>query len=577
MKKYILLIAVLIIIPFILSSCNVTIITTDPHVHTYEEHLGLIHERMNEGVTTYYTCSECGAYFDKDYKRIQAFNKNANVKDWDESCPFFSHDIELYYYDGFEEEDDEAYEFLYNEILEQEVDIDQIIDDFNYWFNVYYTYLYDFEIYNTLTYLYFDEEVGYNPEYYDLSNKLYGLYIRSYDRYITLNRLFKGTIYEELYSSYYDYDNSAKSEDVIFDDLASDIALNYNDLDNLIENLTLYKKYRNAQAALYGYENYMDYAYSSIYKRSYLYEDLEDLFIGTKDYIITEGAKLVNEINTLKAEVESNPILLEEYNKLGAKFYDNDIISNFVNVVGGGILEQYNYIMNEGLYFISDKFTDYKTAYTSSFEDEDFIYFQQQFDDLDAFIHEFGHYAGENLNGYYSSSYDWLETTSQANEMMLFAYLYHIHPDSVVYKLKYLDMLDTFIGYNIFACAEIEMENYVFTTDDLNLEDVSAKWDSLCDEYGLKYKGQNKRWTYEMFRCTSYISSYVTSGYAVANLGLMALTDFDGALDVYRSIFEVTNSQSTNLLKVYDTLGIGNPFELDFYVDLGAELSDLLD
>lgn len=579
MKNKFLLLIVAIIFCLFLSSCNVTVLTTDPHVHEYVEHTGLIHERMSEGLTTYYTCKDCNAYFDKEYNRINAFNENASLKDWNEEYPFFSQDMELKYHEGMMDEVDNLYNLLINQIKNEEVSTskvnEEIIKLIEYKDNINYSG----RLYYICAFLYLDE-VGYNVEYYkmyqDLSN--YEATCKEYICRVMLE--LKEGKYNELYDDSLVYNIEKYARDVELSLLIEELGFTYEDYDNFIDNLNLLRTYCTERANLYGYDNYYDFAFKYFYGRDFKYDDYSVMFENTKTKLLELNDVFDTRVNKIIDEILLDVDEYIKYMTIFDPFYTFEDLDGYYDAVGGLLKDKYNDYINNGLYFIGNQRTPYQTAYTDAIGDITFTWYQAYLNYLTTFVHEFGHYTYCSTYSYEEatkSSFDYNEATSQANELVVSAYLCNKYPDSVAWKLLYWNRMAGFLRIAIRDCAVTQMEYYAFNEPDITMEKLSNEWDRLCTEYNVE-KGSDEfaYWSYNLFVKTCYNPAYASSGLSILSLGALALEDFDSAATLLNNIYLVDPTIAKNASNAFKQAGLGDPFDVDFYDEIYDILMNIL-
>ena len=343
-------------------------------------------------------------------------------------------------------------------------------------------------------------------------------------------------------------------------------------------------------AELYGFENYMEYAYPEIYGRDYTPADaatLRALFCET----------LMSRLSDLSAKAAGGQL---SFASLSAsdylKFYNylfGDVRNDYINVVGryaaavGEIAPDFlstyrDFWDRQNYYYVEGD--AYKGAFTTYFPDFDtpIIYFGPGYHATDTFVHEFGHYyaATKCDDGGDSIPYDLAETQSQGDEF-LFAYRFaNAEPTyaaiaHAVAEYKVYDILTTILT----ASLVNDFETYVYThLDELTPEELDGVLVSLCDAYGgydtvknaLGYEPEIY-WHYVVMEAPGYYISYAASAVPTLALYAKAINEgFAAAVGAYETL--VTADPERGFLGALEEAGIGSPFNRDTYAVIVAAL-----
>ena len=343
-------------------------------------------------------------------------------------------------------------------------------------------------------------------------------------------------------------------------------------------------------AELFGYENYMDYAYPEIYGRDYSPADAAALRALFCEYLSAPLSDLAARANA--DQLAFTALSFSDY----FKFYNyvlGDVRSDYINVVDryaaavGEItpdyLSTYRDFWDKKCYYYAkgDAYEGAFTTYLPDFETP-VIYFGPGYFATDTFVHEFGHYFAAALSedGGDSLPYDLAETQSQGDEF-LFAYWFeYIEPSYVevahaVAEYKIYDVLTSILT----ASLVNDFETYVYThLDALTPEDLDGVLVSLCDAYGgydavkaaLGYEPEIY-WHHVVMEAPGYYVSYAAS--AIPTLALYATAKTEGfraAVEAYSVI--VTADPEAGFLAALDEAGIGSPFERDTYAAILAAI-----
>ncbi len=343
-------------------------------------------------------------------------------------------------------------------------------------------------------------------------------------------------------------------------------------------------------AELYGYENYVEYAYPELYGRDYTPADaasLRALFCRTLMPRLRDLAA-----KAFEGKLSFASLSVKDY----FRFYDylfGDVRTDYNNVVGryaaavGQIapdfLTVYRDLPERKNYYYAEG-DAYEGAFTTWFPDFDapIVYFGPSYHSADTFVHEFGHYyaAARSEDGLDSIPYDLAETQSQGDEF-LFAYWFeYIEPSyaevaHAVAEYKVYDILTTILT----ASLVNDFECYVYAhLDELTPEDLDGVLISLCDAYGgyeavkaaLGYEPEIY-WHHVVMEAPGYYVSYAASAVPTLALYAKAIEEgFAAAVGAYEIL--VTSDPALGFLEVLYEAGIGSPFDDTTYETIAKAL-----
>ena len=362
----------------------------------------------------------------------------------------------------------------------------------------------------------------------------------------------------------------------------------------------------NQLAVLYGYDNYMTYAYKNVYNRSYTPTQTKAMSAFVKQYIVplytTINAKFETANNALDGNDATdadinlyNGLLFDSlFTKTTSKYFDEvkdaiDLISNyfkyldssndvmfydavedlfktgnyFVGQVEGAFTYYMPQVGNTILYFDNTDYGEgYRYCYSNSF----------------TFVHEFGHYY-ENVHNLTKSgerplSYDFCETQSQGNEMMFLAWLGNNTTASKGYNAVKYSQLANMLQTVLNATAIDEFEQAVYTGSyegytTLNKNNYQDLYDTICTKYGINdEENGNTYWMGVCFDNAAYYISYAMSALPSIEIYAKAV-DKDGGPDVARTAYlTLFTNASTDYNTVLAAAGLHNAFEEALYTEL---------
>lgn len=352
-------------------------------------------------------------------------------------------------------------------------------------------------------------------------------------------------------------------------------------------------------------DNYVDYAYDYVYSRGYDVEAAKAFVAAIREYVVP----LADDLYTLYG-IDANSDM-NKYQEIFEGSYSDDAtlssIRPFIADMSDELLEAWDYMIGHGLYDIEARdgkadqgFTTQIDAYGSPF------FFNNPYGyvgDFTTIIHEFGHYnnAYWHASGWNdgSCSTDVAEVHSQSLELLFTQY----------YEEFYGDMapcFTDFVLFNIISGALIngalfaELEIYAYTTPDVTVDQICAKYLELSKAYGVE--DTNRYGWLDIPHLTiqpMYYISYATSGIGALYFYSYALENgFDAAVDQYldfvaQSPYDYFQDQFENVCGVdpmdpdyvkvivdtlYEDLDIENRINPMFYSDVekGSEYFDLI-
>ena len=394
--------------------------------------------------------------------------------------------------------------------------------------------------------------------YYALFRKVYNTKYREYffsaedgwteediEKALTLSDSYGGGEYAEIKSG-------IDAIEVAFRDLADNVVRG-NESPAVVQEM--YKNYvdlNNRLATLSGYDNYVDYAYENVYDRDYTPEEVAELRVWVKQYLVPIYNALTNTKapNLNKNQTAYKNALLSESifdSKLTADFVEAYLKEMKITDGDGNVVQDYYAVLNE-LFKVGNYFPGkYSGAFNYWIEaqQKSALYFGPgSYSGAFTFVHEFGHYNNSYYNHGTSMSFDLDETHSQGNEMMFLAYLSKALPDNALkaYDAVKLDQLTNMLWITMVAMAVDEFEQAVYTNTYEGFNDgiPSNQYDNIFSQiiasYGIS-SGYSIYWRYVCIESACYYISYSTSAMASLQLYALAMEDLatNGNLDATRA------------------------------------------
>lgn len=361
----------------------------------------------------------------------------------------------------------------------------------------------------------------------------------------------------------------------------------------------------NQLAVLYGYDNYMTYAYENVYNRNYTPTQTKAMSAFVKQYIVplytSINAKFETAYNALDGNDTTdadinlyNGLMFDSlFTKTTSKYFDEvkdaiDLISNYFKYLDNSndvmFYDAVEDLFKTGNYFVGQvegAFTYYMPQVGNTilyFDNTDYgegtYYYSNSF----TFVHEFGHYY-ENVHNLTKSgerplSFDFCETQSQGNEMMFLAWLGSNTTASKGYNAVKYSQLANMLQTVLNATAIDEFEQAVYTGSyegytTLNKNNYQDLYDTICTKYGINDKENgNTYWMGVCFDNAAYYISYAMSALPSIEIYAKAV-DKDGGLDVARTAYlTLFTNASTDYNTVLAAAGLHNAFEEALYTEL---------
>lgn len=362
----------------------------------------------------------------------------------------------------------------------------------------------------------------------------------------------------------------------------------------------------NQLAVLYGYDNYMTYAYKNVYNRNYTPAQTKAMSAFVKKYIVplytSINAKFETAYNALDGNDATdadinlyNGLMFDSlFTKTTSKYFDEvkdaiDLISNYFKYLDSSndvmFYDAVEDLFKTGNYFVGQvegAFTYYMPQVGNTilyFDNTDYGEgYYHCYSNSFTFVHEFGHYY-ENVHNLTKSgerplSYDFCETQSQGNEMMFLAWLGSNTTASKGYNAVKYSQLANLLQTVLNATAIDEFEQAVYTGSyegytTLNANNYQDLYDTICTKYGINdEENGNTYWMGVCFDNAAYYISYAMSALPSIEIYAKAV-DKDGGLDVARTAYlTLFTNASTDYNTVLAAAGLHNAFEEALYTEL---------
>jgi hypothetical protein len=301
---------------------------------------------------------------------------------------------------------------------------------------------------------------------------------------------------------------------------------------------------RNDQAAAYGYSSYADYAYDSIYGRTYTPEDSEALWAAVKEYFVPLIEKYGYDAGMAAADysdkVDTSAQTILSSMKTSLAQMSPELESAFDYMVEYGLYDiEYSadksdtgytvFLYEYGEPFVFNAAYDYYTDYTNAF-------------------HEFGHFVSYFYNGedamYAFADNDICELQSQGMEVM-FSHFYDDIFGEEGGEIFLRDMLMNLVYSVVDGAMWDEFQQRIYAEDELSYARIQEIFEEVYASYGYaEYDGYETYWAEvpHNFSSPFYYISYAVSALPSLELFELMQDSFSGALDTYLTIAAIDPS-----------------------------------
>nr|WP_241426586.1 M3 family metallopeptidase [Dysosmobacter acutus] len=294
---------------------------------------------------------------------------------------------------------------------------------------------------------------------------------------------------------------------------------------------------RREIAAQAGCDSYADYAYASLYVRSYTPADSQILWHSAREYFAPDADSHAQDIyeqteslfSTDRIDCGPDAIL--------------DGVERCLSGLSGELSESLSFLRSNGLYDIAPSAAKADTGYTTYLfaYDVPFLFNapSSTYYDYTQFIHEFGHFTNYYLTGcdllFGMDDNDLGELQSQGMEALLlprYEELFGGVEGAAIRREALLNLFYSVVDGALFD----EFLQRVYAEEALSQERVSELYAQVCQAYG--YASAPNGWMYleHNFLYPFYYISYAVSAISALELYTMLLSDPDEALNAYLTV-----------------------------------------
>ncbi len=333
---------------------------------------------------------------------------------------------------------------------------------------------------------------------------------------------------------------------------------------------------RDRIAKAYGYDNYVDYAYESVYTRDYTPEDMEKVCRQVREELVP----LYDRITDLAGEdiyaLDDLPASTGE-EILSALQPCMDDLDADLGEVFSFLRENHLYDVDAAPHKNVTGYTIPLPAYGSAFI---FDSPYGDYRDWSTLIHEFGHF----FETYHATANDlWAdfsidvgEVHSQGLEVLFTAYsddLFAGYGKGYTWSTL-LNMVDSVLE----GCMYDEFQARIYRDPDMTLDEMNELFGELSLAYGYPDRGDDRAYFWveipHTFQQPMYYVSYATSALSAIDLYLQSLEDREGAVETYLDLCYL--SMTLPYREAMEEVGLRDIFSGGVVAELAWELDDHL-
>ena len=316
-------------------------------------------------------------------------------------------------------------------------------------------------------------------------------------------------------------------------------------------------------AKKHGAEDIVNYIYEHDFSRDFKKEDIEKMYAYVKEYIVPL-------FNKQYANYSSFIYTAGDYNNI---FLYEDILKKYFAEISPKMLEAYEYIRDKGLYIYGDEDVKRTGAYTTILYHHDepimFHKFDGSYDNIQTFIHEFGHfYEFYTYGGNSTNQLDIDEIHSQANELLFLPVYDEIFGPAATKKITRYQL---FMGmYTMIQSSVLsEFETRAFEGEYSSVEELNDLFKEVVKSYNMSRFFSATTWSQvpHLFLYPHYYISYGTSVIPALQIYAISLEDRAKAIEVYNEVIAHSDAD-TPFFGVLEAAGLKDPFTEDTFKEL---------
>lgn len=275
-------------------------------------------------------------------------------------------------------------------------------------------------------------------------------------------------------------------------------------------------KLRNEYAAEEGFGSYKELDIDQTFGRDFTEDDLETYYAAVKKHMSKFYLSLMYKLDWNEIDAF----------RLPKGKATQDLVGAYLGNISSELLDSFNYMLDHKLYSFGTDEKNENVSYTISLPSDDsaliFVHDNGDFSNLSTLIHEFGHFntaVRETGDSFFShSNIDLAEIHSQGLELLFLPYAGELYGEAAASASNYI--LLNMVWAVLTGCLYHEFESYAYSTPDVTLDELRAKYKELASDYlGSGLAGEDDWQFWHMYHAPLYYISYSLS--AMASLTLL--------------------------------------------------------
>ncbi len=333
----------------------------------------------------------------------------------------------------------------------------------------------------------------------------------------------------------------------------------------------------NAIAALYGYENYLEYAYDKVYERDYTPLDAQIIHQSVKSILAplcqTTLARFQEGYAALGSEGRGivRALLEGEYSRAW------ELLDAYISSFPAETEEDMRSLFQTDNHFLTSAQNADPGAFTTYLDEyeQPVCYFGPGYHDGFTVIHEMGHY----LSAFYTAGdlpMDIAETQSQANEWLFTAFLDQTLQDRALAQTIFYYQLHSALQSIVLASLVDEFEQSVYQNVPASETEFDARMEEICQGYGgvqtvkTLFADPLRYWRLVTLENPGYYISYAFSMLAAINFYQLAGGGYSTAQSVYLDLVALDLEEGEPYCLWLEEQHLNTPFEENYYQEIAG-------
>ncbi|MBR2633948.1 MAG: hypothetical protein IKD31_00020 [Clostridia bacterium] len=341
----------------------------------------------------------------------------------------------------------------------------------------------------------------------------------------------------------------------------------------------------NRIAALYGYENYYEYASREIYLRDYDAEERKQFRQSVLRKLLPYYARVAQSYRLALSNLSEEEAALLNVLTEDPCLPENEYLNGYLESYSGEMNTAMNALFDREALFCAEKESAYEIAYSeySDYLQQPFVFLGYGYQQILTLIHELGHYTAYThyLSG--ALPYDLGEVHSQGNEWLFLDYLEERIENEAVYEAFLLYRLQNGLLTVVMSTVVDEFEERVYTAAEggatpMLRNILSDVWEGVEAESGIRLHRSDFDAYVQQVTMESpvYYLSYAVSEIAAMSLYAEAQTNgYEAAQAIYTELC-LEADPALSCREALEAAGLPNPLLWDTMAKIGDAYDSLL-